>query len=340
MFRNSKRRYKPEIEWSNNSWTHNIFRVYEIIFWRKIGIRPESSVRLEKDYKDNEYENYELYTFEAYCAYFETWLRNLFNRRWSVIKLHGFQLATNPYSSIGLKLPMANFAIALDVATSSTAGTASPKTWSHTVTGSSPLIAICVGAISGASPPASTAASYSAAAATKAQSNQKTGSSFNEESSIWFKGSAATGANTVSVSWTFTINQGIAGVSISYSGAQSGDAADAVNGLTGTATGAQSFNVTTVADNCWVVAIGVMAANISSTLTATQTTRGSVAPVANCLMRAEDTNAAKTPAGVQAMGFTVGGTAVDSWAMSGASFAPAASPGAVVSVSTALMMGV
>src|SRR5690349_16076088 len=40
-------RYLPKIEWANDSCVHNIFRLYELIFWRRVGIRAELSSYLK-----------------------------------------------------------------------------------------------------------------------------------------------------------------------------------------------------------------------------------------------------------------------------------------------------
>lgn len=71
-------RYRPEIEWSDKSWTHNFFRCFEWMFGRKYGIRIESSLRVftrNNCYYDTEVT---IYTFEALCAHIEAYIRNFF----------------------------------------------------------------------------------------------------------------------------------------------------------------------------------------------------------------------------------------------------------------------
>ena len=324
-------RYRPTIKWSNKSWVHNIFRAYEFVFGRRVGIRAEASY-----YSDG---RVELYSFEATCAYVETIIRHLFRRReW--IRVEQFQFANNPY---GNSFPKISFAIALDVAATSADSTASPFTWSHTVTGTDPLLAVGVG-MAAANQPTTTAITYNSISLTKAQGNQSNPTGQFLESSVWLKGGPSTGANTVSVTATMGISGHAAGVSTSYTGAQSSSTKDASGGATGTATGSQSFTVTTVADNSWVFAVGINMAAVGPTIAANQTSRGTsaVAYSVAAVMRAEDTNGPKTPAGNQTMGFTIGAGATEyGWAMSGASFAPAAGGGgATPTVSTLMMMGV
>lgn len=67
-------RYFPKIEWSKESWTHNVFRVWEYLFGRKFGIRAEAAVGFYK--KDGQlFVNYEFFTFEAILAHLEGRLR-------------------------------------------------------------------------------------------------------------------------------------------------------------------------------------------------------------------------------------------------------------------------
>src|SRR5579872_3571373 len=92
-----KDRHLPEIVWSDNSWVHNIFRVFEMIFWRRDGIRAESSVAVA-DGKVF----IKLFTFEAACAHFEALVRNAFKVPWLDVKVEVLQLAI---ADQGLQIP-------------------------------------------------------------------------------------------------------------------------------------------------------------------------------------------------------------------------------------------
>ncbi|MDE2020949.1 MAG: hypothetical protein KGJ13_11485, partial [Patescibacteria group bacterium] len=56
-------------EWSKKSWTHNVFRAYELIFGRRAGIRAEISSFFHKGtFRQVSH------TFEGQCALIETWV--------------------------------------------------------------------------------------------------------------------------------------------------------------------------------------------------------------------------------------------------------------------------
>lgn len=329
-------RYKPEVNWSDKSWVHNFFRFYELIFWRKRGIRAEASttVRLENGRKIIQVE---LYSFESVFAHLEMLIRNLFKVRWLNVRIESLQFAI-PVNTAQVLIPVVSLAIALDIADTGASTVTSPLTWSHTSTGSNLLIAICPAAYSSLTT-AFGAVSYAGAAATSAREDSETTAALKTRSGIFLKGGAASGANTVSVAFTGS-SPNCAAAAISYSGAQSTSTADAVNGTTATTTGAKAFNVTTVADNCWVIGCVSHAAAATPAITSpTQTIRSNIANTASAVAGSQDSNAAKTPAGAVSVGWTLGGTAMYGAAISGASFAPA-SVAVASTTDTFLLMGV
>lgn len=311
-----KSRYRPEIKWSI-LWTHNIFRFYELIFWRREGIRIEnsSSVYFENGKKIVQYE---FFSFESVCAHIETLIRNFFKIKWLKIEIVEWQLATSFFST--LKLPLISFAIAVDTGNSSVAPvSASPAFFSHTSTGSDLLVAVGSG-VSGVSVPTTTSVTYDSTPLTKARADIASGSvSGVTENSIWLLGAASAGVCDVSA-FSTGASSVFAGVT-SYSGAQSSSVADAVNGTTGTTTGLKSVSVTTVANNCWVVGVGSISGGTLPSFTASNTSRWTVLPN---IQFGEDNNAAKTPPGSVSLLGNAGGTSTTSyrWAFTGASFAP------------------
>lgn len=73
-----KPRYKPEIKWADSpSWTHNIFRVYEMIFWRRYGIKAEMSALADPYgnvfYACHSWESVFALTEQYIRAYFASW---------------------------------------------------------------------------------------------------------------------------------------------------------------------------------------------------------------------------------------------------------------------------
>jgi hypothetical protein len=176
------------------------------------------------------------------------------------------------------------------------------------------VVAFCV---NGTSP--ITGVTFNGVSMTKVRSDIAAGM-FYIEVSIWFLHNPASGAKTISISFVKeeVIQGGIFVGCASYTGVSQTSVADAVNGKTGTASGAQTFTVTTVADNCWVVTAG---GNTIATMATTKTKR-STSDMSHDVLA--DTNAAQTPAGAKTVGYTVGTANNYGWAMSGASFAPVA----------------
>jgi hypothetical protein len=195
--------------------------------------------------------------------------------------------------------------IAFDAATTSGIATNSSRTYAYRSTA-----AIACNSVT-----------YNGVNMAKARSDTKVVGTKNLEVSLWILYAPASGANNVVVTISATAYLGA--VASSYTGVYQSNTPDAVNGLTGDATGSQSFDVTTVEDNCWVVAAGAI--NISSNTSAgNQTVRGSHVYGNSFSIFLEDTNGPKTPAGAQSMGFTVSGYTGQYWAFSGVSLAPAA----------------
>jgi len=137
-----KSRYLPDIEWSSESWTHNIFRVYEMLFWRQVGVRVESSL-----YSDTDGNNvYQFYTVEALLAHTEYQLRNIFRLpKFKFVPVSELQYAT-PLGSFPTPRPIFNFAIAYDNAVLDSSGSTNITTHTtanFTVTGSNITLTTC-----------------------------------------------------------------------------------------------------------------------------------------------------------------------------------------------------
>lgn len=240
-------------------------------------------------------------------------------------------------------------AIAFDAASSGGTSSTSPVTWSHTVgAGSNTLLLVGV-AVNSVTQSTATAVSFNGVAMTKMTSLQGSNVALStNEVSIWALAAPAAGAHTVSVTTTLGTLPDLAGGSISYTGAAQTVTPDATGSTTNSSTtqGSQSFNVVTVTDNDWVVAIGNYVNNgaTQTTLTAGQTSRATQ-PMSinlNGVFRMEDTNAVKTPPGTQAMTMTTGGGTGQTTALFtavGVAIAPFVAA-ATAAGSTVLMMGV
>lgn len=200
-------RYFPEFEWSKNLWTYNIFRVYEMVFGRKVGVRREVTAYYDKE-KGRTIQI--AHSLEAVITLAEVAIRNAFNFRLLKIWIpilwtpQGIPLLASPYV----------FAVAFDTAVTG-GSSASPTTWSHTVTGSNPVILF--GFIDGiVSAPDPTAVTYNLAALTKLNSQSINDSPNGTITSfLYFLVGPSTGANTASIT---DVGHNYEAASASYSG--------------------------------------------------------------------------------------------------------------------------
>jgi hypothetical protein len=214
-------------------------------------------------------------------------------------------------------------AISLDATASSTSQTSSPITWNHTCTGSNVLLIVSVHLTNaGLTPPTADSVTYNGVSMNKVRSDANSTGSHVSETSIWFLHAPATGTNQVSVNCTFNgISPTACGNSVSYTGAQQSDTADAVTGGTGSGNADQTLSLNTVSDNCWVVSAATLSG--AGSMAADETQRGLVTLSITGIGGLEDTNAAVSPAGNQTMGWTTSGSVNNQISQSVASFAPA-----------------
>ena len=186
---------KKDFEWSHKSWTHNFFRVYEIVFGCRTGIRLEArtnAVTLE----DGSLEIVrEFYTAEAGIAYAETCLRSFFKvPKFAPFRIYVPMLAT-PMGNIHTSPYL--FAIAFDAVTPGASNSASSYTLAHTCTGSN-LNLTCGGEFVGATS-VTPSATYATVSMTKVVSSDPYGDN-TRNVSLFDLASPATGANNLVIS--------------------------------------------------------------------------------------------------------------------------------------------
>lgn len=315
-----KDRYRVDIEWSNKSWVHNIFRVYELIFWRRFGIRAESASYVTAYQGGSQEKLYELYTFEATCAHIETLIREFFKIHWLDIRVTHLQFAF-PVNTPELRIPWISFAIALDATSTGTSTSTSPVTISHTITGSNTILITSGESFSLGSTTISTP-TYNSVSENLLDTTKTVGT--NGLVGLWYLLNPTTGANTVSMAFGGSTPFGCIG-SVSWSGVSQTGQPDAVQGATGTSNN-PSTTITTVADNSWVA--GVLGYFSVSTATAGLTSRSAYVTRTSTKANLEDTNGPKTPAGNQTVNWTI--TSPGTWGITAASFAPAGAGGSVI----------
>ncbi len=251
LFTNAPR-HLPEIEYSGNSWTHNIFRFYESIFWRKDGIRAEISSSY-----DGRITTHQAHSFEGMIALFETMIRSALQWKLAPIKIWIPKLS----SPMGLPMPSPYlFAIAYDT---STDGTLDSKSFSHTSTGTNPLLVVVGDDLWNAS-----AMTYNSASLTRITGSTSDASN----AQAWRRIAPSTGSNTVAI--TSAGSPGCRYFAITYSGVDQTSPIDSFARLTSDTTTPATLNTTVNAANCWLVAFGVGSASSNGcTISGTRTQR-------------------------------------------------------------------
>ncbi len=217
--------------------------------------------------------------------------------------------------------------IAFDAASNSGKKTAvSSYSWSHTCTGGNRLLVVGDGHSSSADRTV-TGITYNSDPMASVRSDLGEEGSLNFRSTLYYLIAPDTGSNTVAVTLSDTIGQA-AGGAISYTGAKQSSQPDAHNGGKADST-TPTINVTTSADNSWVVStvVGYVAGS-GQTFTCDNSERWSVNIDSSYRAAGgSDTNGPKTPAGSQTMSWGNGyGNGIE-WAISAASFAPATASG-------------
>lgn len=238
-----KARYRPNIMWSSKSWVHNTFRLFELIFWRQIGIRAESC-----SWTDGVRTLYTFHSLEAFLAYVEGRVRGLIPKMRMVrVYLPLFAPATGPLFGRPYLL-----AIALD--TTSTGNTTTTETTaSHVITGSDTILIMGIGDQDSLEANI-TGVTYAGVSLTKIDGQQtNTDPSW---SHLYGKLSPTTGTNTASATRT-TASDALTICNASYTGVDQGTAigslpfgANAGSGTSGSAT-----TSTAVPNNGWVTMV-------------------------------------------------------------------------------------
>lgn len=307
-----------DFQWSRTSWTHNLFRTYELVFWRQFGIRPEASYG--PDFA-------QFHSVEAALAYIEAQIR-LF-RLPSVKKVYLPQFA--PIGGFpGLKSSPYIFAIAFDAAPAAAGGGAAGTSlsWSHTCTGSNLVLwsgLLIARAATGAAPTSST---YNSVAMTILANTVFCGGPTGDIYLDYLAG-PSTGANTITWNFSGTGNLGTTGYSTSFTGcAQTGipDSSAATQNPSATN---WSATTTVVASNCW------MESNIVNGIGPITITAPATRRVNNGSQVFADSNAT-VGTGSQSIGAT-GGTGA--WADVTASFAPSGAAAVTTTVLTLPFLG-
>jgi len=230
-----------DFNWNRKSWTHNVFRSYEVIFGRREGIRAESSVYYNSTTKKTVVA---FHSFESVIAYTESYIRGMVPKKfpykiWVPVMQtpQGFPMFASPFL----------FAIALD--TSAYGGTASGSlTYSFTATGSN--IFLHTGYLGHTASDTVIGVAWNTsetftqlATSIKIANTRYTGS--------WGRANATSGTHNIVIS----ASNSVWGATASYSGVSSSTPPDSSNSG-GSTTTALTVSTTVVASNCWLIGVG------------------------------------------------------------------------------------
>ncbi len=232
-----------DFEWSDKSWTHNIFRLYELIFWRRYGIKHEMS----KDVVTGvEY----AHTWEATLALIEVMVRKALTFKLRPFRVYIPVLQTPQ----GIAIPASPFLFAIAFDTSAAVSNTANISIAYTVTGSN-VILICSGCDNAVASVFPTNCTYNSVNLTSAimtlnQAQSTVGGNF--KSAFYYLLAPATGSNTFALTWVSTPNNGFVFLA-SYSGVkQSGFPDSSATGDTASDT-SWVATTTVVASNCWLI---------------------------------------------------------------------------------------
>lgn len=232
-------RQKVTIQWSQDSIAYNIFRVWEYVFWRREGIRAETSIAFTK-----EGEVYAHHSWESFFVALEEYIRTFRVpfKVWVPI-LHTTQnmpVFGSPYL----------FAIAFDTSTITTRGTASPRTVTMTSAGSNRICLFGTSTDNSANADPITSVTYNGTSATEIGRAWLTG--FGGNDTLWYLINQSTTASaTININHTGGFNT--EGFIQSYSGAAQTGQPDNFIAASSSSTTSYTQALTPVVSNCWFV---------------------------------------------------------------------------------------
>lgn len=185
-------RYMPEIVWSQKSYTHNFFRLIELVCGRRKGVRIEMATRVFADNNGKQFIQREFYTFESVVAHIESLIRGLVPKfSFSQVYIPQLSVAGSGHNAF-IPGPYL-FAIAHDADATATSDAVQNKSWSHTCTGSDLVLMLSVSKNNGAS--ALGTNTYNGVAFSAGADTGESAS--NDRAWVRYLEDPATGANTV-----------------------------------------------------------------------------------------------------------------------------------------------
>lgn len=258
-----------DFEWSSKSWSHNIFRLLELMFGRKAGVRFEAATYLSESG-----EIIRIFgTMESIVAHMETVLRGYLNGLKPAFRFIPAPVFAMPN---GMTIPSSPFmfAIAFDAAATfdNGSGHATSFSYSHTCTGSN-LTLVSEGYMNEAGAPTVTSITYNSVT----MSNGVTNIAGNQNTFIYYLAAPSTGANNIIITPSKSCIASFG--SMSFTGTAASPAgATGTNSSGGSTT--PNTSVTTTAANSWVVDF-IQLDGTTGALTATTTGTGQTSRFTN-----------------------------------------------------------
>lgn len=212
--------------------------------------------------------------------------------------------------------------IAVDATSAAEWSSGTTVTVSHTCTGSNLILFAAVESASVGNTVTTSGVTYNGVAMTIVGSSVNAGTD-NRRYDLWYLLAPATGAHDIVVTYSGTPAQG-AVAAASYTGAKQSGVPDATDSFVGSAVTHATKAITTVADNCWLVAVGGECNGVYASVDAGTTLRVGSTNKYSILL---DSNGAKTPAGSYALGYNT--TNPKNLCIVVASFAPPSAGGGI-----------
>lgn len=287
-------RYFPKIDWASDNWTHNVFRVYELIFGRRFGIRAEIT-----SWNGMGNRGMIAHSFEGACTVLESYAR-AYLKSWRLVPFRVYVPMMQTVGGFPVPASPWLFAIAIDTTTQDYSGSAGTVVDVAHTAGGSDRFAWAGFFYQKATTTTVTAMTYdSVSMVATANTPQSIPANGNNSQEVFLYGLASpTTTTNATVSVTFAAAYlGAYLAVVTYTGCQSSSTADASTSASGTAAGS-TLTLTTIADNCWLVGfwrceIGGGVAGTNTTMRYNNTDGG-----------IGDTNAAQTPAGSYSVAYS------------------------------------
>lgn len=264
-------RYRPELVWSP-LWTSNLFRLYEQVFGRRIGIRAGMMQTIGYEH------NFVFcFTFEDFLAQYEVATRNWF-KGLLTFKVYIPQMAL-PYGMGSVAPQGYKFAIGFDQTTGSL-GTVGPGTTvDNTVTLTGSNVGIFIGWVGNNTVTEDcTGVTYNSQALTKCGylARLNPNASADRARYGYYRLGCSTGANTLRVS--YSASAFVFGMCTSYTGVNSSGSSDIQASTIGGSPASISLTWTVPTANSWLISINSVAGYVSQSASTGAFARGVADP--------------------------------------------------------------